>query len=786
MPCSVCVANAEECIYRSNQSTQHKQIADSNGVQPPTIPNTARGLRQSQPDHTNPRKQQEALPAIAPAPPKPQSVHSGDIASQSFINNLPNTSNPHNQQAQVFAPSSFKSQPLQEQPFDDLSSEEEPSPQGFGETNSRTNGREFYGPAATLVFLLELRYRARLFRRDFSSLQSRPQKKRTKSFLVNLMDGEDEEAGASQTRHAADEDDVAPETPSSNPTPRTPAFFTSPSSIPTNEAIEKECISRYFANMNVIYYVLEKAPFLTRCEKEIWSKAISAPIANEGRHGSRFPALYSAVVALGALTSGDDIVEQSSTDARLFWEALAKQSGAGASSAIKHSLLPRELAYAYFARARGLLGDFFEACSLETQQTLFFLSVFCQYALKPHSCYMYNGMAIRTAMAIGSSNLRDFKKNPVDAIRTWWCMYYHEVEVCSLLGRETVLRDPNHYPVFLARFGDPIPKEVAPAKDDNLFFARSNTELARLLRQISEAIYHTASPADDRLHVNRHQAALNLDAKLVQWKKDLKPVFDLSDASLTERESVTKRKIILQLRYHSARIMIHRPFLVTAACQQNAGILETNVRTCLDAARETVELLYHTFINRTFIRTWWYNTTYAFNAASVILYVLVTGLHRGSSKDLLLDVEKTLKIFQAMDVISIARRCAKLTEEILQVARMVLQNEGHRLPLNPQQPAVTQTMAQPIADQLLGAEPSELPRKQQVLQPVSLGPTNTQMQWNDSNDFSDTLSNDNFFANLMDEDILDSFGANLIGFGSDMNFDSDAAGRDMGFYMEGI
>ena len=35
-----------------------------------------------------------------------------------------------------------------EQTADDASSEGETSPQGFGETNSRTNGKEFYGPAA--------------------------------------------------------------------------------------------------------------------------------------------------------------------------------------------------------------------------------------------------------------------------------------------------------------------------------------------------------------------------------------------------------------------------------------------------------------------------------------------------------------------------------------------------------------------------------------------------------------------------------------------------------------
>jgi hypothetical protein len=47
-------------------------------------------------------------------------------------------------------------------------------------------------------------------------------------------------------------------------------------------------------------------------------------------------------------------------------------------------------------------------------------SIFCQYALKPHECYMYSGMAARTALAIGCANEPDISKNPIQAIRTWW------------------------------------------------------------------------------------------------------------------------------------------------------------------------------------------------------------------------------------------------------------------------------------------------------------------------------------------------------------------------------
>lgn len=48
-------------------------------------------------------------------------------------------------------------------PDEELPVVEEPRSKGFGEVNEYTSGTEFYGPAATLAFLLELRARARAF-----------------------------------------------------------------------------------------------------------------------------------------------------------------------------------------------------------------------------------------------------------------------------------------------------------------------------------------------------------------------------------------------------------------------------------------------------------------------------------------------------------------------------------------------------------------------------------------------------------------------------------------------
>lgn len=534
--------------------------------------------------------------------------------------------------------------------------------------------------------------------------------------------------------------------------------------FPPNHEVEKECIKLYFANLHLIYNFLDRPSFERRCQSEMWSTdSGSSPEQRSRSRRSRFPALYNAVVAIGALTGGDEtLVDQCHGEVQAF----AKRPLRRNSRSPSYGLLA--LASIYFAKAKVLLGDMFESCCLESQQTLFLMSIFCQYALRPHGCYMYSGMSARTALAIGSANEPNLKENPLEAVRTWWCMYYHEVEVCCSLGRETFLREPSYYPVFMAKFGEPMPKGFGRDDDDLLFYARSMTELAYILKRTSEDIYH--NPTAKSLDL-RSRSALVLDKLLISWKQQLAPRFDLDTTTLTEKESMTKRKVVLKLRegnrsglccdnlanypssgFYSARILIHRPFLISAAYSKVSSTLPSNVDFCLSAARETIHLLYDTFINRPFFRTWWYNTTYAFNAITIILYVLVSPLQPKNYDDLLSDVEKTLGIFRAMDGIAVARRCADLTEEIFEIAKNSIQNQRQQ-----HQNALADPGAAAELFDLGGARPSleDNEESRNGLPKVA-----------HNEESSLDIVNDTFFSNIMDVNFFDNFDANL----SVMNF----------------
>lgn len=70
------------------------------------------------------------------------------------------------------------------------------------------------------------------------------------------------------------------------------------------------------------------------------------------------------------------------------------------------------------------------------------------------------------------------------------------------------------------------------------------TELGLILKRTTQQIY---SPGTTVNLEQRSKAAMKLDEELMQWKSQLYPVIDLEGTSLTEREAVTKKKMVIKL-----------------------------------------------------------------------------------------------------------------------------------------------------------------------------------------------------------------------------------------------
>ncbi|KIX99075.1 uncharacterized protein Z520_05536 [Fonsecaea multimorphosa CBS 102226] len=199
----------------------------------------------------------------------------------------------------------------------------------------------------------------------------------------------------------------------------------------------------------------------------------------------------------------------------------------------------------------------------------------------------------------------------------------------------------------------------------NTFWARSMVELARIIRIICHNIYHPTTSLSPR---HKFEFAQKLEAALLQWKAKILPIFDLGKTTLMESESTTKRKLIAKLRFHHTRILLHRPFLVLAVRQNDCASYAESVDACLDACKQIIRLLYDTFLNRPFFRTWWCNATYVFGAVVTVLYAKTLPAH-DHNESLTKVLGNALDILQAMQGVPWIAELSRLTQEIWQVVQ---------------------------------------------------------------------------------------------------------------------
>ncbi|PKY07980.1 hypothetical protein P168DRAFT_308153 [Aspergillus campestris IBT 28561] len=437
--------------------------------------------------------------------------------------------------------------------------------------------------------------------------------------------------------------------------------------------IEKIFISSYFSNKHYVHPMLNKNDFMQRCEHEAFVLSHRSRFA---RGMSRFAGLYFAVVAVGAINASPNetsLLEHYSTTA---------DSGSGGTSTEQPSAL--DFANHYFKIAKQALGDLFEGGCLESVQALSLLGVYCQNALRPHSCFMYSGMAARTAVAIGLTSGMSSLSSSMrrEGRRTWWCLYSHEIEMCCSSGRLDSMKDLQYYQVPLPTIkGTPDSQSDPDAEDQDVAIIPVMAALAHIMSEASHQLYHSSKISTDE----KSQIALELDRRLLGWKAKIPPFLDIDIVALNDPEWAFKQKLVLKLRFYNTRILIHRPFLAGATANTESPALHQHLHPCLEAARNSIQVQYESFVHRMYFRTWWYNTTYALYGAMILLHIVLSGFPGIDDDALLQEVDKAVEIFESMKNILVARRCAEMIREVSDVARACLARRGALVP--PAQPA---------------------------------------------------------------------------------------------------
>ncbi|KAK4869906.1 hypothetical protein LT330_005630 [Penicillium expansum] len=428
--------------------------------------------------------------------------------------------------------------------------------------------------------------------------------------------------------------------------------------------IEKTFIGSYFANKHYIHPLLSKSSFMRRCGNEAW------PIPNRQglfRGVTKFAGLYFAVVALGAINASPNETSLLEHFCQQFVDPNQTQRALRA-----HRFTALDFAKFFFGLAKRTLGDLFESSCLESAQTLLLLSVFRQNSLQPHSCYMYSGMAVRTAAAIGlSSSMSSLPPSARrEARRTWWCIYSHEIEMCCSSGRLDSMKELHYYQTSLPKIKVDADDLDPDAEDHDIAMIPAMVALAQIMSEASHQLYHSMR----RSMADKSCLAMALDQRLLEWKATLPAFLNLDAHALNDPEWAFKQKLVLRLRYYNTRILIHKPFLVAATANTDTSSpdLSVHLHTCLTAARMSINMQYESFLHRIYIRTWWYNTTYALYGSMILLHLILSNYPGLPDDELLEDVEKSLQIFSSMGDIIVARRCAEMLREVLEVARTCL------------------------------------------------------------------------------------------------------------------
>jgi len=246
-----------------------------------------------------------------------------------------------------------------------------------GDVNERTQGTEFYGTSSNYVLLNQLFSHAR--QHSLSGRISTPgrlsqpatnlgQSGRSPSermSLVNLLANEDDLLAPSR--------DKSP--PQASPSTSRPSALrslphglrSSDGSLSSNspatklriaeKRLEKVLVRSYMQNLHHLHPMIDTDTLNRMCEE---------PVVQHDNRQSRlrhFLSLYNIIIAVGALVAGSDVKDEFHHEIEAVLQGRKDSQDPG-----KAPL--QSLSRHYFRKSRSLLGDVFEACSLESAQTL--------------------------------------------------------------------------------------------------------------------------------------------------------------------------------------------------------------------------------------------------------------------------------------------------------------------------------------------------------------------------------------------------------------------------------
>ncbi|KAJ8117301.1 hypothetical protein OPT61_g1467 [Boeremia exigua] len=373
--------------------------------------------------------------------------------------------------------------------------------------------------------------------------------------------------------------------------------------------------------------------------------------------------------------------------------------------------------------------------SLEVVHYQLLVVLYCQGTQRSVQAWTLHGLLVRSAIALGLHTARI--EHPKDACRqesgnrTWLTIYCLDTVLSMTFGRPAAI--PEAY--MVPKLPEPWPYASASTFSNNDDLSRHFLGVSVKLYEImgqSLSKQYGANVGRNDLEVDdmaRFQALSELRKSLGSWVSTLPSHLQLCPPGareLIQTSQVNKVRVIITLKYHNLRILIHRP-LLSAALRYLAGgdtslstippyqiqLAMAEAQEGVKSAESTIDIVHsilivdHTACNN--LGVWFFTLYYVFTASLIVAAQLLWAQNGGGDvKETSVAhhrafLEKADEIFHKIDHESdLIMSCARYIRYLSQLcdARVAFdstETRGHYSTISPS------TLAEPNSNEQSGA-----------------------------------------------------------------------------------
>lgn len=294
----------------------------------------------------------------------------------------------------------------------------------------------------------------------------------------------------------------------------------------------------------------------------------------------------------------------------------------------------------YFESGKKLT-NFITASDNRTIQTLFMMSLYCQFTARLTESYTYNSLALTLLIKKGfykhQDNINLDPKNGYNPLqlevvkRMFWASYKTEIYMSTILGYPVKLKLDDITQQFPIDTNDENISDTTITMDNETDMISScginnlHTRLMLMMYEIKEfynkidiksqyAAYASESPKSELDANILLEFVSHVENCLDTWVKGLPDYLKPSTKSSHMSEDFLRINKLLQLDYLNIKLMLYKPFLIENAIYNSEMIKEKCVNTCV----EIINLSQYMWNRGLLVASYWFSQYTIFFAIGVL------------------------------------------------------------------------------------------------------------------------------------------------------------------------